>query len=126
MLTFDEYQSGIDNTLIYREKIREILGALNVESQEVEDLFCIAYAGLGLGEVGEIQGKLKKILRDSGGVINEEVRQKVAGELGDSLWYHAALAKEFGLRLSDIAEANLTKLTDRKERGVISGSGDNR
>lgn len=125
-LSFDEYQSGIDHTLIYRDKIRTILAGLGVQSVEVENLLCQAYAGLGLGESGEIQGKLKKILRDSGGVVTDEVRAKIAGELGDSLWYHAALAKEFGLKLSDVAEANLAKLADRKARGVISGSGDTR
>jgi NTP pyrophosphatase (non-canonical NTP hydrolase) len=125
-LSFDEYQTGIDHTLIYRDKIRGILDGLGVEAQAVEDLLCQAYAGLGLGEAGEIQGKLKKVLRDSGGVITDEVRAKIAGELGDSLWYHAALAKEFGLKLSDVASANLEKLADRKERGTLQGSGDER
>jgi len=125
-LSFQEYQEGIDHTLIYRDSIRTMLNNCGVQSIEVENLLCRAYAGLGLGESGEIQGKLKKIIRDGGGVVNDDVRAKIAGEIGDSLWYHAALAKEFGLSLSDIAEANLAKLADRKVRGVIGGSGDNR
>jgi hypothetical protein len=38
----------------------------------------------------------------------------------------AAVAKEYNLKLSDVAQYNLDKLKDRAERGVIKGSGDNR
>jgi NTP pyrophosphatase (non-canonical NTP hydrolase) len=126
MLTFEKYQKSVDNTLIYREKIRSILQLLKVDSPDIENLLCQAYAGLGLGESGEIQGKLKKILRDSGGTTTDETRAKIAAELGDSLWYHAALAKEFGLNLGDVAQANLDKLAARKARGTLQGDGDNR
>ena len=47
-------------------------------------------------------------------------------ELGDVLWYIAALGKEIGVSLSDIAQANIDKLTDRTARGVINSEGDNR
>lgn len=56
----------------------------------------------------------------------DTVRDSIAAELGDVLWYTAALATEFGLDLREIAEANLAKLEDRQRRGVIGGSGDNR
>jgi NTP pyrophosphatase (non-canonical NTP hydrolase) len=86
----------------------------------------ISYVGLGLGEAGEVQGKLKKIVRDDGGNITDEKREQVAGELGDVLWYVARLADEMDISLEMIAQANLDKLRSRKERGVIGGSGDNR
>jgi len=129
MLTFDEYQESTTHTRIYRDSIRTILMGLGIEGdalQAVTKLLSTSYAGLGLGETGEVQGKLKKIIRDSGGVIDDDVRQKIAGELGDCLWYVAATAEEFDLSLGDIAQANLDKLADRRERGVIQGSGDNR
>lgn len=50
----------------------------------------------------------------------------MSSEIGDVLWYAARLADELGLSLSQIAEDNMDKLLDRKARGVISGSGDNR
>jgi len=87
----------------------------------------IIYPVLGLGnEAGEVQGKVKKVLRDSGGDFNAENKRLIADELGDVLWYLAATAEDLGYTLEDIAEMNIVKLTSRRERGVIQGSGDNR
>lgn len=86
----------------------------------------LLYVGLGLGEAGEVQGKIKKILRDDAGEITEEKRQAIARELGDVLWYASQICEELGLRLGDIARMNLAKLADRQERGVLTGSGDER
>ena len=47
-------------------------------------------------------------------------------ELGDVLWYLSALADNLDMKLSTIAKKNIEKLKDRKNRGVIKGSGDNR
>lgn len=87
----------------------------------------IAYASLGLaGEAGEVANKVKKILRDKGGVWTTEDRDKIGKELGDVLWYLAALADEFALHLDDVAAGNLKKLSGRQDRGTIQGSGDDR
>jgi NTP pyrophosphatase (non-canonical NTP hydrolase) len=84
------------------------------------------YPLLGLaGEVGELHEKFKKILRDET-IITLEVREDFKKELGDVLWYITALADDFGYDLEDVAGANLRKLESRAQRGVISGSGDNR
>ncbi len=91
-----------------------------------EKVLDIAYLALGLGEVGEVQGKIKKIIRDDANVISEEKKEAISAELGDVLWYVAVLAAELGLNLEDIAWGNVNKLASRKERGVIQGSGDNR
>ncbi len=85
------------------------------------------YPTLGLvGEAGEIANKVKKIERDAGGEMSEEARQALGAELGDLLWYLAALATELKLNLGILAEENLAKLQDRKVRGVLQGSGDDR
>ena len=85
------------------------------------------YPALGLvGEAGEVADKLKKVIRDNGGTLTPEVREAVAKELGDVMWYLAVLSYEMGYDLSDIANMNLDKLASRKERGVLTGSGDNR
>jgi len=46
--------------------------------------------------------------------------------LGDVLWYLAQVCTEINLSLDEVAEANIAKLLDRLERGVIKGDGDNR
>jgi NTP pyrophosphatase (non-canonical NTP hydrolase) len=87
----------------------------------------IVYPTLGLaGEAGEVAEKVKKLLRDDGGVLSEERRGALAAELGDVLWYVAQVATEAGLELEEIAQANIDKLLSRQERGVLSGSGDQR
>jgi NTP pyrophosphatase (non-canonical NTP hydrolase) len=87
----------------------------------------IVYPTLGLaGEAGEVAEKVKKLLRDDDGVLSEERRAALAAELGDVLWYVAQVATEAGLELEEIAQANLDKLLSRQQRGVLSGSGDQR
>lgn len=90
------------------------------------------YPALGLAnESGELLGKMKKVFRDNGGVLGNTVlgnarRTEMAAELGDVLWYVAELATQLEIDLNEIATANLHKLADRANRGVIGGSGDNR
>lgn len=87
------------------------------------------YADLNLAaEVGEYLGLIAKARRDG---INSEDAQyhfdmNVKKELGDVLWQIAACAEDHGYTLEDIAEGNIEKLTSRKLRMVIGGSGDNR
>lgn len=85
------------------------------------------YPALGLvGEAGEVADKLKKVIRDNNGVLTDAVKDAVAAELGDTMWYVAVLASELGYGLDEIMAKNLAKLNSRKERGVLTGSGDNR
>jgi NTP pyrophosphatase (non-canonical NTP hydrolase) len=87
----------------------------------------LLYPTLGLcGEAGEVAEKVKKMLRDDGGVLSVARRAALAKELGDVLWYLAQLATEADLDLDAIAEANLDKLLSRQERGALRGSGDER
>lgn len=86
-----------------------------------------AYPALGLaGEAGEVADKLKKVIRDNDGVLTDTVRDAVAKEIGDVLWYVSVLAAEMDYDLETIAQNNLDKLASRQQRGVITGSGDNR
>lgn len=85
----------------------------------------IYYTGLGLvNEAGEVAGKIKKMIRDDGATLTAERREMIAAEIGDVLWYCAALAHELGLQLEEIAQSNIAKLEDRANRGVIKGDGD--
>jgi NTP pyrophosphatase (non-canonical NTP hydrolase) len=112
-MDFNEYQEFTHSTAIYPES-------------GTGSAIALAYVGLGLGESGEIQGKIKKILRDDGSQLTDEKREALAAEAGDLLYYLARLGVELGVDLYTIAQGNVDKLTSRKDRGVIGGSGDNR
>jgi NTP pyrophosphatase (non-canonical NTP hydrolase) len=87
----------------------------------------VTYPLIGLaGEVGELCNSYKKVIRDSNGVITEEKRKQLKGELGGVSWYLAAVAADLGFTLEEILTYNLEQLQSRKERGVLGGSGDNR
>jgi len=101
---FDRYQRKTQETAIYPEDK------------------ALEYLALGLnGEAGEVAEKVKKHIRDG-----KELDEDFAKELGDVLWYLTRLVDELDADMSEVAEANLDKLFDRKERDKIQGSGDNR
>ena len=82
---------------------------------------------LGLaGEAGEVEDKVKKILRDDNAQLTPEKRESLLKELGDTLWYVATIARYLDAPLEEIAEQNIAKLQSRLERHKISGSGDDR
>lgn len=110
MKTFNEYVDFVKGMKAYPEK------------------FAIIYPALGLcGESGEIAEKIKKWLRgDKGEQLAEEQRSSLLKELGDPLWYITSLADDLGYTLQDVVDANVEKLSSRKERGVLKGSGDDR
>lgn len=108
-MNFQEYQDAAVATAIYGQGV------------------AVSYPALGLcGEAGEVANKVKKVFRDDGGVVNEEKRSALKGEIGDCLWYLAALCRDLGISLADAASENIAKLLSRKERGTLQGSGDNR
>lgn len=103
-LDFRSYQDMAAQTAVYKSEHQVI------------------YPALGLAaEAGEVANKVKKILRD--GNFN---REAIADEVGDCLWYIAALCRDLNVDMKELAKNNLRKLHDRKARGVIQGSGDKR
>lgn len=111
-MTLDEYQEAASDFAIYPGRLTET-GYL--------------YTALGLaGEAGECAEKAKKALRDDAGIMTAARIEALAGELGDVLWYVAMFADELGLSLSEIAQGNIDKLSDRFKRGALQGDGDDR
>ena len=85
------------------------------------------YPTLGLvGEAGEVAEKVKKIIRDKGGILDNESKISIKKELGDVLWYISNISTELQFELEDVAALNLEKLKLRSAKGTISGSGDDR
>ena len=87
----------------------------------------IVYPALGLaGEAGEVVEKVKKIMRDDDGVVTQTAKAALKKELGDVLWYVSELSRQLGFTLEEVAWANIVKLQQRSEAGMIGGSGDDR
>lgn len=85
------------------------------------------YFALGLnGEAGKVAEKMKKILRNYDNDMSKLDLEDFKKELGDVLWYLSMMTTQVGLTLEDVAAANLVKLADRKVRGVLKSTRDNR
>lgn len=87
-----------------------------------------------VGEVGELAGKIAKMIRKEHATVDEndiyinshENIVELQKEAGDCLWQLSGLCSVMGWKLEDIGQQNLDKLADRQERNVIVGEGDNR
>ena len=113
-MTFAEYEAAAATTALYPDRGDNLL-----------------YPALGLaGESGEAVDKIKKLWRNKGitggAKLDDTDRAELVKEIGDVLWYVAALASELGVPLETVAERNIAKLADRKNRNVIHSEGDNR
>ena len=98
------------------------------------------YPALGLSEeAGEVCGKIAKFIRHNNGMTPQDaeksssplMRDEVAkfrtallSELSDVMWMVAEIATVNGLGLDEIMEYNIVKLTERRNKGLIDGSGD--
>lgn len=108
-MKFNDYQKQAITTKIYKP----------------ED--ALAYVTLGIvGEAGEIAEKVKKIIRDDNKIISEVKKKDILFEIGDCLWYLAAMCEELNVNFADVAQMNIDKLQSRKDRSQLTGSGDNR
>jgi NTP pyrophosphatase (non-canonical NTP hydrolase) len=108
---FDTYQDATEQTAIYPDEMPDSVDA------------GVVYTALGLvGEAGEVAEKVKKAVRED----DPQYLADAEDELGDVLWYWARLCEELDADADDIAEGNLSKLLDRKQRDVLTGEGDDR
>lgn len=74
----------------------------------------------------EIAGFVKKAIRDNDGFLSEKAREGIRQQLAVAFLQLDHLATIFGGSGHAIRAKNLNKLADRKARGVLQGSGDNR
>ena len=68
------------------------------------------------GEAGEVANKVKKIIRDGTENLPEDWKDQLASEIGDVLWYCAALSNDIGIPLALIAAQNRDKLLELVNR----------
>lgn len=110
LIDFNQYQIQAVSTAIYPGRGNNFI-----------------YPAFGLGgETGEVLEKLKKVLRDKDGRIDNTTREALCKELGDVLWYVANLASELKIPLDVVVRTNVRKLFKRQEDEKLHGEGDDR
>ena len=115
-MNFNEYQDRASGFAIYPG-----------HDSEESNVSGLLYLTLGLcGEAGEVAEKVKKIMRDEGGILTHSNTHALMLECSDVLWYISELVNKLGYNLDQVADKNLEKLENRKENGKLGGSGDNR
>ena len=122
-MTPKEYQKKAHTFSCYEKPITYE----NVNGHTFSHVLDWTYPALGIvEEAGEVAGKFAKAVRDDCGKITEERKLAIKKELGDVCWFVAELSTLLDFDLEDVMQSNIDKLTSRKERGVIKGSGDDR
>lgn len=112
MESINEYQTFCSTTWTDDEK--------NLHTQRL-------HAALGIaGEAGEVAELFKKDIRGDNGPEGGMNHDKLIKELGDVMYYVVTVARLYGVPASMILQTNVDKLSSRKARGVIKGSGDER
>jgi len=108
-LTLDHYQRDAVRTCTHERGAKSPNG--------------LAWTALGLtGEAGEVADLIKKHVAHG----HELDRAKLIAELGDVLWYVAALAHCVGCDLSTLAAENTNKLRRRYPNGFTQSDSINR
>lgn len=76
--------------------------------------------------VGRITEIAKKMIRDSSGNLPPEKLPIVKDSICQILLCLFDICYQWSINMDDVAQANIDKLFSRRDRGVLSGSGDNR
>lgn len=76
--------------------------------------------------VANIAGIAKKVMRDEDGLISVEKKDKLLQNLRKIVYIVDTKLQNKDSSIEEAMKINIEKLSSRKERGVIKGSGDNR
>lgn len=94
-----------------------------LDSPDTDHEFILGILALGVsGEAGEVAEIMKKHL----GHKHDLDKDKLIEELGDVLWYLAAIASKLNISLDTVAKENLKKLRTRYPNGFNSEDSKNR
>lgn len=112
-----------------------VADALNAPLQHIVDNFS---SGVRIGtsrgltvlqvvaHASAMAGIVKKAIRDNDGFVTQAAEEQLKVHVGCTLVLLNALAAFYGSTAEAVMAKNLNKLADRKSRGVLQGSGDNR
>lgn len=106
MMRADEYQEEASRTLIAKP-----------DAEYSGDELMLVWNALGLaGEAGEVADSVKKMVFHQHGINRDELIK----ELGDVLWYVAALCSKLDVPMSVVMTLNIEKLKKRYPEGYSS------
>lgn len=108
-MSYPTFESDLNK---YQELAARTLIANPPEFTNTELMLLWNAMGLA-GESGKVVDPIKKQVCHKHGIN----RNAIAKELGDVLWYVAAIATKLDLKLSDIANINIDKLKSRYPEG---------
>jgi len=107
-MQFNDYQTQAARTLID-----------SPDAEYTPHEIMLVWNALGLaGEAGEVADTIKKAVFHRHALDAD----KLVKELGDVLWYLAALASKLGVGLDEVAERNIAKLRERYPEGYSSAA----
>lgn len=102
----DDYQRQAARTLID-----------GPDAQYSDHQLMLVWNALGLaGEAGEVADSIKKMVFHQHGID----RDVLVKEIGDVLWYVAALCSKLSINMSEVMERNIAKLQTRYPDGYSS------
>ena len=105
------------------DRSRDQAAAARTLRCEMSELELLVNMVLGLvGEAGEIADYIKKVEFHKHTFRPEQMTE----ELGDLMWYIAALCEIYGLSLEGVAQMNIAKLRDRYPNGFTVEDSQNR
>lgn len=121
-MTLNEYQRLSNRTAPMQFSVLAVLENEH-EIRALTQVLREATFGLGIaGEAGEVVDMVKKHL----GHGHPMDREKLVKELGDVMWYVAALAAVFEITLDEVGRANIEKLKKRYPEGFSEAASQNR
>ena len=102
--------------LTLREYQEQAIRTDRIDGKSIQSLM-VHLLGLA-GEAGSLLSEYKKWIRE--GERYKPFTDQVSEEIGDILWYLAAISSRAGLDLQEVAHENLAKLADRWPAGDTS------
>jgi NTP pyrophosphatase (non-canonical NTP hydrolase) len=121
---------NMESTELIIKELGDVFWYLALLSHCLETVPTDAYVNYNIAtpisEVAKMQEIYKKAIRDNDGVLTSIQKDKLRDHVNVLYSLLLYTINKLKLNLSDVLNTNLEKLRSRKERNVISGSGDER
>ena len=128
----DNFKSELGDVYWYVAAVADALKVPLAEIAKIHPLHDGKAEGRGLtildvvASAAGIAGIVKKAIRDNNGFLDYDKQADIEALLCRILSGLGQLARSYGSTPEAVTAKNLNKLADRKQRGVLQGSGDNR